>query len=499
VIFSDFAFITFLLDQGRILPSSRIVVEKLFQPGLSRFSRFSCMHSYEGKSITDRAMGEEFDRKGMTMKHKTQMNGWRWLPILLALALLGDVASGQATTQPDAWRADLRWLAAELPRRHINLFHDVSPQEFQTAVDQLEAEIPALSDHTLVARLTRIAASAREAHTFVNWESGRRPFNRLPIRLRLFKDGLFVTAVAPVALPAERMQASITKMLEMRVVRIGNADIEQAMQAVLPFVSAENQAWRQARLPVFLTTPEFLHAAGLISSPERAVLEVENGTGRRLTFSLPAMPREAALNFIETPHLRRAPTQLHRTRPASELYWYEFLEESRALYFQFNAAREMPARPFAAFTRELLAQLDARGTEKFVIDLRRNSGGSTALLRPLIEGILARPAINQHGRLFVAIDCGTASSAMLNALELRFRTQAILLGEPSGGKPNHYGELGNFTLPNSGLAVFYSTRFFQLLPDDPPSVAPEWLVETSSAEYFAGSDPVLDAVLAYGR
>jgi hypothetical protein len=46
--------------------------------------------------------------------------------------------------------------------------------------------------------------------------------------------------------------------------------------------------------------------------------------------------------------------------------------------------------------------------------------------------------------------------------------------------------------------VQYSTRFFQLIEgSDPPSFHPDLLVQPSARDYFAGRDPVLEAVLAY--
>lgn len=52
------------------------------------------------------------------------------LPIcgLVLLILLNSCRSHNATTDitPDAWRADLRYLARELPNQHANAFHTVS-------------------------------------------------------------------------------------------------------------------------------------------------------------------------------------------------------------------------------------------------------------------------------------------------------------------------------------------------------------------------------------
>ncbi len=62
-----------------------------------------------------------------------------------------------------------------------------------------------------------------------------------------------------------------------------------------------------------------------------------------------------------------------------------------------------------------------------------------------------RGGIDQRGKIFVVIGRRTFSSGLLNAHDLAARTRAILIGEPTGGKPNSYGEVESFTLPRSGL------------------------------------------------
>jgi hypothetical protein len=79
------------------------------------------------------------------------------------------------------------------------------------------------------------------------------------------------------------------------------------------------------------------------------------------------------------------------------------------------------------------------------------------LLMPFINQIKANKKINKKGRLFVIIGRQTFSSAILNAISFKNNTEAIFVGEPTGGKPNHYGEIKVFTLKNSPIRVQYST------------------------------------------
>jgi C-terminal processing protease CtpA/Prc len=108
-----------------------------------------------------------------------------------------------------------------------------------------------------------------------------------------------------------------------------------------------------------------------------------------------------------------------------------------------------------------------------------------------------REKINKRGRLFVAIGRGTFSSAYDNAQTLREYTKAIIIGEPSGQKPNSYGEVKTFVLPNSNLEIGYSTMFWKSVDGDPLSMMPDISVEVSFNDYVVGRDVVLEKILAY--
>jgi hypothetical protein len=83
-------------------------------------------------------------------------------------------------------------------------------------------------------------------------------------------------------------------------------------------------------------------------------------------------------------------------------------------------------------------------------------------------------------------------------LDLKKKTEAVFYGEPTGGKPNHYGEIETLTLPYLKLGVSYSTKYFQFVEGDDPCLTPDVLVELTLDDYRALRDPVLDAILAKG-
>jgi hypothetical protein len=49
----------------------------------------------------------------------------------------------------------------------------------------------------------------------------------------------------------------------------------------------------------------------------------------------------------------------------------------------------------------------------------------------------------------------------------------LTLGEATGGKPNHYGEISSFILPNSEMTVSYCTKYFETTNGDPDALYPD--------------------------
>jgi hypothetical protein len=388
-------------------------------------------------------------------------------------------AAGASALTAAQWQADLDALAVELPKRHKNLFSRLPAQEFRRQADALRAEIPRLDDDAIVIWLMRLGAAPGDAHTGI----GFQPRRAVPVMTYWFKEGVFVLNTT----------AEYADLLDARLVAIEGKPLDDVMKLIAGIIPHENQAQVKSKALGYLSSTEILHGLGVIPTAESVRFSVIRPDGRKITRDLrPADTRTRPAWMIGPKKDTEVP--LYRRKQAL-FYWFEYLPDDRALYIKYNSCREMPTKPFADFTREAFAVADAHGTEKLIIDLRNNGGGDSGLFQPFLDEIGRHPAFKTKGGLFVIVGRQTFSSAILNALELRREAGAILAGEPTGGKPNHFGEVQTFRLPNSGLPVSYSTKYFQETGDDPDSIYPDILVETSIADYRTGVDPVLARIL----
>ena len=139
--------------------------------------------------------------------------------------------------------------------------------------------------------------------------------------------------------------------------------------------------------------------------------------------------------------------------------------------------------------------------DRFVFDLRHNTGGNFHRNEPLIEGIRQRPEINRPGKLFVITGRTTFSAATIAAIDLKRGTDAVLVGEPSRGRPNGYSDEKHLRLPNSGIEVNYSPLYREAMPElgDAPFLPVDLPVARSFEDYRDGHDPVMAAILTHDQ
>lgn len=388
-------------------------------------------------------------------------------------------ARAAAKLTPAEWAEDLDFLAAELPKRHKNLFHKISQDEFRGRVEAFKAKLPSLSHEETLAGLMKIVAAVGDSHTTL----GYRPKQGLPLMLYWFKDGISILNTTP----------DYEDILYGRITALGGKRVEEVVSVLTPLIPHENEAQVKNKLPNLLTDTAVLCGAGIIPSPDSASLTVLTAAGRAATVDMTPLSFSSKPDWlVDTSEESGAPLYLRNRR---HFYWFEVLPESRTLYFKYNSCQNMKGRPFGLFVKDLFAAAAAGEVDRIVVDIRHNGGGNSAILAPFLAGLKQNPSLSREGGVYVLIGRRTFSSAVLNALELKKQTPAIFVGEPTGGKPNHYGEVQMFLLPKSGLPVTFSVKYFQVVEEDPDSLVPDILVEPALSDYRNKTDPVLERIL----
>jgi hypothetical protein len=97
----------------------------------------------------------------------TQMATWT-VPALIGMTAFSQIPPNDRQFTDVQWRSDLKYLATELESRHANLYHAIKRDAFQASVEQLDRDIPKLTDREIFVRLSAVVSSVRDGHTGVN-------------------------------------------------------------------------------------------------------------------------------------------------------------------------------------------------------------------------------------------------------------------------------------------------------------------------------------------
>jgi Peptidase family S41 len=385
------------------------------------------------------------------------------------------------------WQQDIDATVEGLFTKHKNAFHTTPREDIQKAADELKAKVGQLADYEVTVGLMRLVALVGDAHT--NLQFNTLTWHVLPIDLEWLRDGVFIA----------KTDQDHRDLLGAKVLGLGNLSVEDAAARAASVMARENSQWFKVMAKQWIRFAEVLRATGIIDSLDAVPLRLLGPDGAKRTVVLKPAAATKKIKWITLPDAESRDLTLTR-KPRFEGRWYgqSFDEASGTLYCWYDRCQSQPDKPtVGTWAKEVLSFLDEHDVQRVVIDLRRNGGGNSILLWPLIGGLARREKINQDGRLFVLIGRQTFSSAEMNAGELKRGTKAVLIGEPTGGKPNGYGEVRTFNLPNSGLTVQYSTRYFKVEDKDRPSQMPDVNVEPTAAEFFAGRDVMMEAVMRY--
>lgn len=390
-----------------------------------------------------------------------------------------------AATRDGRWQQDVEYLGSQLPYLHVDPFFKVSEMDFQRSVTDLANRVPNLNDEQIIVEMMRIVASIGDGHTRTYPGSKPVNFSSLPLEMRWLEDGLIVIAAGP-----EYAQAVGTK-----VVQIGGHPVEEVYEAVKPLIPADNDMQYMSESPMLMSMPAILYGLDLIQQKDSVTFGFESPDGTSFTLELESASGEPE-PFVSIYEKAGVQVPLYE-QDRNSFYWYRYLPESNVIYIQYNNCREDKDQPIRSFVDEVFKLIDRNPETRLVLDVRFNGGGNEAVLTPFIETVKAHPSVNTSGKLFVIIGRGTYSSALQNAITLSLETDALLVGEPTGGKPNHYGEVRNFNLPNVGLRIQYSTRYWLNYPDsDPLTLEPDITATLTIDDLLNGRDPALETALS---
>lgn len=373
---------------------------------------------------------------------------------------------------------DIDYLYEQLPKLHKNLYHKISKEEFKKQIDDLKLHVSELSKEEIVVELSRIVASVGDGHTVVV-PDGEKFY---PYKCYWFEDGISVIQTI----------SEYKDILNKQIIEINEIPIKDVIEKLKSIIAYENESYVKSMVPEYMMNYEIMKGLN-ITEDGNLKLKVRSLNGEESIVNVKAVrpsqiPGERFINDI-----KKVP--LHLSNQMS-FYWYRYIEENKVLYFNYSSCMNMNGKSIQDIIDEIMEFIDKEEVDKIIVDMRNNRGGDSRHLNPFIEKI-ARSKYNHKGKLFVVVGRKTFSSAVLNTLSFHKHTEALFYGEGTGGKPNHFGEVKRFKLPETEIEITYSTKYFSNYEKDIDTFIPDEVIESTLEEFIEGKDIILEKILEY--
>lgn len=381
----------------------------------------------------------------------------RIIYILLILVLLSTELFASRTSE-------FEYLKNKINSSHKDFYNSVSKSECEKLYNTLVKDIESIDDATYYFTLSSYLALLNDSHTSLYAPNLGLSFKYYGIQLNFIGDNVYVVSGI----------ANLKDYMAKRVVKINNYPIETIIERGGKVVPHDNEEYLKLWLNNQLNNASFLSFIKVANTPDDDVkLTFEDGTTLTLSTMQIAQLRS---NELISAAISYSPYIYQGYYDARDI-------DDNTLLISYNTCAEDPNYSIKDFTKDIKKKLSKTKYKKIIVDLRYNMGGDSSLFEPIIE-LLKKKKCEKY----CLIGEQTFSSGILNAVSLKEKASFTLVGTPTGGSINHFGEVKSFILPESGWEVYYSTKYFKLSKKYEGSINPDVKIEKDISSYIEGRD-----------
>lgn len=379
------------------------------------------------------------------------------------------------------WAEDLAYFQSQLETKHIDLFHTIPRDEFERQLDQLRTALPDLTDAQILAELMRITRQVGDGHTSMPlWNT---PQPHFPLEFRWIEGKAVITGTSP-------EYADLLGAVVQRWNGRAMSEVYVQLAQYVPFV--ENVGSEAVRVAQYLNYATLGHAIGLSDSSDSLRIETRS-EGKVIAVEIKAIEPDTFQAAITKRLAYRMDLFANPTLITADGVRFALLRNSSVGYIQFDHYPSF--EEMTKFAGAVSRALDEAGSRNLVIDFRENFGGNFFVGLVLAAELNLLDKFDWNKGIYVLTSGTTFSAAMSNSAQFADILNARIIGEPTGGNPCGYQDMGQFTLPNSGHLVTYSKRRYCFAEPVDGAIKPDVHVTTSRQDYLNGHDPVLEWVL----
>ncbi len=380
-----------------------------------------------------------------------------------------------ATASPDPWTADLDQLDRDVRAYHPSPF-TINPESAWVAkLAELRRTLPTATPDEQLVQLASLVGLL-DTHSGL-WVSGT--IHAYDILFYPFSDGWYT------------IRALDPSLIGTRLVSIGGVPVADVVKRFRPIVPSDNESGEMDSMQGLLSFVEFLHGAGIVTDPAKPSYVLERPDGSTTTVDLRSVPEsrwEEELGIVGDLMGDAPEAVARRTEPV----WTRLDKKTKTFLISYNDYTETDLAPGITAMQKAL---DDGSADRVVLDMRYLRGGNGSLAQPLIDALTTDPRTSAEGGLVVMTGRENVSAGTVVAAALERGTKATFVGEMTPARADNFlCDCHDIVLPYSGFVVTVPTFTFHT-GDQRDSIAPDVPMTLASTDFFAGKDPVLDAVL----
>ena len=405
--------------------------------------------------------------------------------IISIYSLLFFVFFGYAQNQ-NKWIEDIDFYQKTLEEKHINLFHSISKNEFNSEIKNLKNKVHKLTGFQTITELMRITqkigGGKGDGHTAVPlWN---RNLHKFPLKLFNFDGELRVISIVN-----KHQKYFGNKLINIDGIPIN--DIYEKVAKLTPFT--ENEQSSKDRTSSYLVVSEILKALNITKKLNEAKFTFEDEKGNKEKILLKSYNKKLLTSFKYQTAKLTIPNISRPKESKLNNLWFTSLNKSKTIYINF---KEYPSeKEMNVFSEDVYTYIQKHKSKHLIIDLRDNYGGDFYKGLLLSAWLNTCNSIDWKSKVYVLVNRKTYSAAMVNALQFKQILNAKIIGEPTGANPNGYQDMGQFLLPNSKLLITHTKRLFRFQDTNSKGLQPDYFITSKWKNFKNGFDEVFNWVL----
>lgn len=411
--------------------------------------------------------------------------------LLILIGILFPATTYTQNKEAIDWNTDLDYLANELSEKHYNFFTIKSKEYFLSGINAIKRNSNNLTDFQIALKTQQLISRMGDSHTMLYFTPLIDKSQTLPISLFWTSDGLHIIHTT----------AENKEILGNQLLSINNIPTSTVIDSLSSLFTIDNEATVKSIMPMLIPSVQILSYFGFADGNQVEIgLKTNDGQLGKYLLKTSVMDAKNRVSFkpdsIAFCIKNEKAFFTDAYYPDEKIYYMLYNKcWSKEIEYEFGNKEKAEMMPsFATFEENAFNVLENQDVDKIIFDMRFNGGGNSSQGTAFIEKLATFLDKHPNKKMYVVLGRNTFSSAILNALDFKRLTKAVFIGEETAGKPNHFGEVKNFQLPNSELSIGYSTKFFKNSDENGNTLKPNVTIEMSFSDFTKGVDPVYEWV-----